>query len=112
MSDRGEHVLGSALRRDGRMISLEPGKLVLARGEQVDERIAAQLATALTRRSGQEWAVSIGTGTGAMTPHEQKAAAAAENAAAIREHPMVRAVIDLFPEAELLPPEALQRRAG
>lgn len=112
MSDCGEHVLGSALRRDGRLISLEPGKLVLARGEQVDERVAAQLASALTRRAGQEWTVSIGAGTGAMTPHEQKAAIAAENAAVIREHPMVRAVIELFPEAELLPPEALQRRAG
>ncbi|QJQ33703.1 DNA polymerase III subunit gamma/tau [Sphingomonas lacunae] len=102
LSNSGQLMLGSLLRREGRVVSITPGVLTLSRQSRLTDGDAADFARALTATLQSPWVVELSDADGAPTLAEQ---AAASNAAAeeeLRAHPLVAAVIRTFPDAELI----------
>jgi len=102
LSDSGELMLGSLLRREGRLVSVEPGLLRLQRGATIGEAQAQDLAGALSRADQAPWRVELADAGGAPTLGEQAARTAAEAEAQLRAHPVIAAALTTFPDAELL----------
>jgi DNA polymerase-3 subunit gamma/tau len=102
----GQHRMASLLRREGRLVSLTPGALVLAKCPPIDEAVTTSLAAVLSSVLATPWTVTLSDHPGAPTLPEQAAAAAAEQEAALRAHPLVDAALRQFPEAEYQPPAA------
>ena len=105
LSNSGELMLGSLLRREGRLIALENGHLTLARSAAVADSDAASFARALTNASQSPWRVELSDQPGAPTLAEQSAAADASAMAALRADPLVAAAIATFPDAQLIRPK-------
>jgi hypothetical protein len=106
LSNSGELMLGSLLRREGRLVALENGHLTLARCPAIADSDAASFARALTSASQSPWRVDLSDQTGALTLAEQAAAADASAMAALRADPLVAAAIATFPDAQLIRPNS------
>lgn len=97
----GEVEGASLLRRHGRLITLDATKLLLARGEGMDDLVLARIARALKGIGSLR--VAFGEGTGAPTMGEAKLAANAAAVAIAKENPTVAAIFEAFPDAKFLP---------
>ena len=64
--------------------------------------LASDLQTKLSAVTGERWTVSIASQGGAPTLAEQKLAAKTARHEAAAQEPMVRAVLDRFPGAEIV----------
>ena len=64
--------------------------------------MANDLQTKLRAATGERWTVSIASQGGAPTLAEQKQAAKSARFEAVSQEPMVRAVLDRFPGAEIV----------
>ena len=104
LSDSGELMLGSLLRREGRLVSASPQRLVLQRCAAIGETEAAQIAGAWQRATRDPMAVDLADSGGAPTLAEAAAAEAAAADALLRQHPLVKAAFAVFPDAELVRP--------
>ena len=101
LSDHGEHMLGSVLRRDARLIALSAGHVRLTRTDQIDDRTAAAIGAAVSRILDSAWVVELVDEVGAPTLLEQVATMAGHADAELRDHPIVAAVLTAFPNAIL-----------
>jgi DNA polymerase-3 subunit gamma/tau len=101
LSNSGELMLGSLLRREARLVSVAPGLLRLQRSAAIDDAQARDLAGALTRADQSPWQVELTDAGGAPTLGEQAHLAAAEAEAQLRAHPVIAAALATFPDAEL-----------
>jgi DNA polymerase-3 subunit gamma/tau len=99
----GQPLAANLMRMQVRVVSLEPGELRFARNPQFGRSdIGPQLRDALLAATGQRWRVEeLGEG-GAPSLVEAENATEAAADAALREHPLVAAALDAFPEAELV----------
>ena len=97
----GEVEGASLLRRHGRLITLDATKLLLARGEGMDDLVLARIARAL--KAIGPLRVAFGEGPGAPTMGEAKLAAEAATEALAKENPTVAAIFEAFPNAKFLP---------
>lgn len=102
LAGSGELVLASLVRREGRVITLEQGSLVLQAVPAISDGDAAAIASALARATQHPWRVSLAEGQGAPSLHEQAQAADAAREADLLRHPLVVATFAAFPEAELV----------
>ncbi len=102
LSGGGELMLGSLLRREGRLVSAANDRLVLQRCAAIGEVEAAQIAAAWQRATRFALAVELADSGGAPTLGEQTAAADAAQDELLRQHPLVKAAFAVFPEAELV----------
>jgi DNA polymerase-3 subunit gamma/tau len=93
-----------------RPIAITRERLIVARGDRVDDDLCRDLAEALGKVSQHRWTVAIGEGAGEPSLLEREQAAKAQHEAEIRELPVVKAAFDRFPEAQLLPPTEPQDR--
>jgi DNA polymerase III subunit gamma/tau len=109
LAGSGELVLASLVRREGRVIALGSGNLVLQAVPAISDGDAAAIASALARATQQPWRVSLAQGQGAPTLHEQTQTAEATREAELLRHPLVVATFAAFPEAELV---RMPRAAG
>jgi DNA polymerase III subunit gamma/tau len=109
LSDSGELMLGSLLRREGRLVSAAGERLVLQRCAAIGEAEAAQIAAAWQRATRSILAVELADSGGAPTLSQQAAAADAAQDELLRQHPLVKAAFAVFPEAELV---RMPRAAG
>ncbi|MBX7540872.1 DNA polymerase III subunit gamma/tau [Qipengyuania sphaerica] len=93
----------SIMRLQIRPISVEPGKLVYARDPKYSDAIEPVLKDALYAITETRWQLETGDPALATPSMEEQRVAKAEAAkAAMREHPMVKAVEAAFPDAELI----------
>ncbi len=97
----GEVEGASLLRRYGRLITLDATKLLLARGEGMDDLVLARIGRAL--KAVGSLRVAFGEGEGAPTMGEAKLAQKAAAEAMARQNPIVAAIFDAFPDAKFLP---------
>ncbi len=93
-----------------RPVSITTDRLVIARGDRVDDELCRDLAAALGKVSQHRWTVTIGDGEGEPSLLEREHAAKAQREAEIKALPVVKAAFDHFPEAQLLPPLEQQDR--
>jgi DNA polymerase-3 subunit gamma/tau len=93
----------SITRPQIRPVSVEMGKLVYTRDEKYSDAIEPVLKDALYAVTETRWQVETGD-PALATPsmEEQRQARAQEAKAAMREHPMVKAVEAAFPDAEMI----------
>ena len=84
------------------LVRLEPGRLEFRQNERAPRTLAADLTAKLKEWTGQRWAVTVVSQGGAPTIAEQKKAIKQARHEAVLQQPLVRAVMDRFPGAEIL----------
>ena len=103
VSAAGKLQAESIMRLQIRPISVEPGKLVYARDAKYSDAIEPVLKDALYAITETRWQLETGNPELATPSLEEQRVAKAEAAkAAMRDHPMVKAVEAAFPDAELI----------
>jgi len=111
--DDAGHLRIAQLMRDWiRVIELEPNRLVFSVKDGLGEDPAAELRDCLYRITGSRWQVEHGEAEGAPTLREQEEATKLAREQEIREHPMVKATFEAFPDAELLVGQDKVAQAG
>lgn len=98
----GNHLAASTMRMQVRVVELGQGLLRFSRGPQFRGDIAPQLRDALFAATGSRWQVEEcqTDGVPSLVELEQLAREAAD--ATMRQHPLVKAALDIFPEAEFV----------
>jgi len=102
-AQRREMVLHAYLRNTVHLVAFEPGRIALRLAEDAPARLANDLANKLNAWTGRRWVVVVSSDAehGAPTLRERDEAARAARIAEARGHPVVQAVIDAFPGAEI-----------
>ncbi|MDX1785438.1 MAG: DNA polymerase III subunit gamma/tau [Roseovarius sp.] len=97
-----------------RLAAYQPGRIEFVPTDDAPSDLAQRLGSALQRWTGNRWAVSIVNEGGADTIAETRDAADLALKTEAREHPLVQAVISVFPRAKILSirtPEELAQKA-
>jgi DNA polymerase III subunit gamma/tau len=90
------------LEHNVHLVHLEPGRIEIRPNARAPRTLANDLQTKLRAATGERWTVSIAGQGGAPTLAEQKQSAKAARFEAVAQEPMVRAVLDRFPGAEIV----------
>jgi DNA polymerase-3 subunit gamma/tau len=95
-------ILKVALENYVHLVRLEPGRIEFRPHPRAPKSLAGDLQQKLRDWTGERWAVSIANQGGAPTLAEQKQLAKTARFEAVAQEPMVRAVLDRFPGAEIV----------
>ena len=95
-------ILRVALENYVHLVRLEPGRIEFRPHARAPRTLAGDLQQKLRDWTGERWAVSIASSGGAPTLAEQKQSAKTARFEAVAQEPMVRAVLDRFPGAEIV----------
>jgi DNA polymerase-3 subunit gamma/tau len=90
------------LEHNVHLVHLEPGRIEIRPTPRAPRTLANDLQAKLRAATGERWTVSIASQGGAPTLAEQKQAAKSARFEAVSQEPMVRAVLDRFPGAEIV----------
>jgi len=90
------------LEHNVHLVRLEPGLIEIRPTPRAPRTLASDLQTKLKAATGTPWMVSIASQGGAPTLAEQKQAAKTARFEAVAQEPLVRAVLDRFPGAEIV----------
>jgi DNA polymerase-3 subunit gamma/tau len=90
------------LEHNVHLVRLEPGLIEIRPTPRTPRTLANDLQAKLRTATGERWTVSIASQGGAPTLAEQKLAAKTARHEAAAQEPMVRAVLDRFPGAEIV----------
>ncbi|HKQ11773.1 MAG TPA: hypothetical protein VJS85_11325, partial [Rhizomicrobium sp.] len=90
------------LEHNVHLVHLEPGRIEIRPTARAPRTLANDLQAKLRAATGERWTVSIASQGGAPTLAEQKQAAKSARFEAVAQEPMVRAVLDRFPGAEIV----------
>ncbi len=99
---RGAAVLKVHIENDMHLVSLEPGRIEFRPSARAPRTLAADLAQKLKEWTGIRWVVTVAREGGAATLGDAKKTAQAAKLEAVAQDPMVRAVLDRFPGAEIV----------
>jgi DNA polymerase-3 subunit gamma/tau len=95
-------VLKVHIENDIHLVKLEPGRLEFRPGPRAPRTLAGDLQQKLRDWTQQRWSVSVTNEGGAPTLAEQKKNAKAARIESVMQAPLVRAVLDRFPGAEIV----------
>ena len=112
VEDSGQLRLAQLMRDWVRVIELAPGRLVYQVAEGLSEDPGAELRDCLFRLTGTRWQVERGQGSAAPTLREQDQATKLAREQQVREHPLVKAAFEAFPDAELVGEGDIVAQAG
>ena len=112
VDDAGQLRIAQIMRDWIRVIELVPNKLVYSIKDGLGEDPGAELRDCLFRVTGDRWQVERGEGDAAPTLREQDEATKLAKEQEIREHPMVKATFEAFPDAELLSDQGKVAQTG
>jgi DNA polymerase III subunit gamma/tau len=98
----GAPVLKVHIENDMHLVRLEAGRLEFRPSPRAPRTLAGDLQQKLRDWTGQRWTVSISNESGQPTLAEQKKHAKAARIESVMQAPMVRAVLDRFPDAEIV----------
>ena len=90
------------LEHNVHLVHLEPGRIEIRPNARAPRTLANDLQQKLRSATGERWTVSIASQGGAPTLAEQKQSAKTARFEAVAQEPMVRAVLDRFPGAEIV----------
>ena len=94
--------LATLLRMQVRVVSLQPGRLEYAQPPGFEEDISSEMRQGLQQVFGNRWEVIKSDQNGAPTLVEQAEALRKAEAERIRNHPLVSAAFDAFPDARMV----------
>jgi DNA polymerase-3 subunit gamma/tau len=95
-------VLKVHLENDVHLVRLEPGIIEFRPSPRAPNTLAGDLKQKLKEWTGVPWAVSVAREGGAPTLAELKKSAKAARLESVMQEPLVRAVMDRFPGAEIV----------
>jgi len=98
---QGELVLRAHLVSDVHLVRFEPGRIEIRLGEHADRDMPGRIARLLNDHTSQRWMVTVSNEPGAATLKQSAEAAEAERRATVARHPLVQAVLEAFPAAEI-----------
>jgi DNA polymerase-3 subunit gamma/tau len=101
-ADKRDISMKTALERDVRLVRCEDGKLELALEKTASRTLINDLSRKLTQWTGKRWMVIVSAEQGAPTVKVQTEAREAELKRGVRADPLVQAVLDRFPGAEIV----------
>ena len=99
--DRGELLLAATIRNKLRPVVFEVGQFEFAAGSDLDSGVPAEIAGRLREWTGLRWIVAVSSSGGGATLAEQDSEARAKDIARLARHPLVGAVLEAFPGAEI-----------
>ena len=99
---KGAAVLKVHLESDVHLVRLEPGQIEFRPSPRAPRTLAGDLAQKLKDWTGTRWVVTLAREGGAATLAEQKRDKQAAQREAVAQEPLVRAVLDRFPGAEIV----------
>jgi len=99
---KGASILKVHVENDMHLVSMEPGKIEFRPSARAPRTLSGDLAQKLKEWTGFRWVVSVAREGGAPTIAEAKKNAHAAKLEAVLQEPMVRAVLDRFPGAEVI----------
>ncbi len=99
---KGASVLKVHLENDVHLVRLEPGQIEFRPGPRAPRTLAGDLAQKLKDWTGARWVVTLAREGGAPTLAEHKREQHAAQIEAVAQEPLVRAVLDRFPGAEIV----------
>jgi DNA polymerase-3 subunit gamma/tau len=105
---KGAAVLKVQIENHMHLVRLETGQIEFRPGLGAPRTLASDLAQKLKEWTGFRWVVTLAREGGEPTLAEQKKAARAEKLEMVAQEPLVRAVLDRFPGAEIV---AVRERA-
>jgi DNA polymerase-3 subunit gamma/tau len=98
----GAPVLKVHIENDMHLVKLEPGRLEFRPSARAPRSLAGDLQQRLRDWTGVRWTVSISNEAGQPTLADQKRSAKAARIESVMQAPVVRAVLDRFPGAEIV----------
>ena len=101
-TDKRDLQMKTALERDVRLVRCEDGRLEIALEPSASNTLVNDLSRKLTLWTGRPWMVVLSRETGAPTLRAQAALEDAERKRGVRGHPLVQAVLERFPGAEIV----------
>jgi DNA polymerase-3 subunit gamma/tau len=101
-SEKGATILKVQIENHLHLVRLEPGQIEFRPASGAPRTLAGDLAQKLREWTGTRWVVTVAAEGGAPTLAEQRKAAHAEKLERVAQQPMVRAVLDRFPGAEIV----------
>ena len=84
-----------------RLVSYRPGRIEFVPTDKAPQDLAQRLGSSLQRWTGNRWAVTVVNEGGGETISEKRDAKRLAIEAEAREHPLVQAVFDAFPNAKI-----------
>jgi DNA polymerase-3 subunit gamma/tau len=91
-----------ALERDVRLVRFEDGRLEFAPVAGASPQLAADLSRKISEWTGRRWIVALSSEEGAPTLREVAEKAKQDKLTGVRAHPLVQAVLDRFPGAQIV----------
>lgn len=99
---KGASILKVQIENHMHLVRLEPGQIEFRPAAAAPRTLAGDLAQKLKEWTGNRWVVTLAREGGAPTLAEQRKAAHAKKLEEVAQAPMVRAVLDRFPGAEIV----------
>jgi DNA polymerase-3 subunit gamma/tau len=97
-----EGLLQAKLMSAVHLVHFEPGRIEMRLSEKAPDDLPRQLSRFLNEHTRRRWLVTVSRMEGEATLLEQREAADAEQLARAAGHPVVRAVLDVFPGASIV----------
>jgi len=99
---KGAAVLKVHIENDMHLLRLEPGQIEFRPSTRAPRTLSGDLAQKLKEWTGTRWVVTVAREGGAPTIAEAKRDASTAKLESVAQEPMVRAVLDRFPGAEIV----------
>jgi DNA polymerase-3 subunit gamma/tau len=100
--EKRDLVIKTALERDVRLVRFEDGQLEIALEPSARKTIVQDIQRKISEWTARRWMVVVSAEAGAQTVHQQNAAQRSELEQGVRGDPLVRAVLERFPGAEIV----------
>ncbi|MGH6890556.1 MAG: DNA polymerase III subunit gamma/tau [Rhizomicrobium sp.] len=101
-AEKGASILKVQIENHMHLLRLEPGQIEFRPAPGAPRTLAGDLAQKLKEWTGARWVVTVAAEGGAPTLAEEKKARQAQKLERVAQEPMVRAVLDRFPGAEIV----------
>ena len=100
-SAKREGILHANLLNNLHLVKFEPGRIEFRPGDRAPADLAQTLKKFLDQHTGRRWMVTVSNAGGEATLAQQEAAADASLRAKAAETPVVRAILEIFPGAQI-----------
>jgi DNA polymerase-3 subunit gamma/tau len=101
-AERRDLSIKSALERDVRLVRFEDGTLEIALEAGARKTLIGELSKKLADWTGRRWMVAVSAESGSPSIHAQEQTRKAELKDVVRSDPLVQAVMERFPGAEIV----------